>query len=425
MSSTQRNFLLIGAGVALLSLLVLFGPAFEESSKTEAYLFEQQWSRIEYRPAADWFVLPEASALASSKTESKGDSGKGKRGPNDAPKPASGPHADDRGKLALTFLRKTGLYRDTYEVITPAGGVPGAPEVRRRASGTVTNIFTGWSKLQLKGFYSVEEVGKPARLGLGPGAAQVLLFSSASAAPVAVQLGIKHQNGNMFVRTDRQDDKKLIYVVPGFKLEDFRHPYLNYRERRIVIYNNQSYTKSMTVRHGQNSVTLNQRRVEVKGAPQPEWTDGAGRVLPAAKATALETAVKQVAISRFADEPEVQSLGDIESLWSAASRKLTVVVNIDNGDTVSVEYRMPERPLSTAGGDLVMVKSSLDDTVDYASAQQFSNLAGRLGDIVAEQQRLDRLSKQPKNKAPGTSGPSSAPTGQSKLPFPVSPKKAN
>ena len=44
--------------------------------------------------------------------------------------------------VAIKFIRKVGILRDSFDVITPATGIPGATEVRRRASANTTGLLS-------------------------------------------------------------------------------------------------------------------------------------------------------------------------------------------------------------------------------------------------------------------------------------------
>lgn len=423
MKAVSRGALIVGAGVLILSGLILFGTGGEDGTK-ESTLFKTNWEMIEYVPAADYYSEEEPTSDGTGdqklsalppKSVLKGKASAGAKGAAPHSPEIQSPEPEPKGRLALKFIRRPGLYRDQFEVLTPWGGVPGAREVRRRGAGTVRNIFTTWGKLIVKGIYSQAEAGDPVRLGLTGGAPRVLLFGSRARAPVTVILGRKRANGQMFIKSDQ--DGESLYLVPA--TEDFRNSYLAYRERRVLTYPAKSYTSRMNVRHAGQSVLLKQRRVEVKGTEQPEWTDAVGRTIANGRVTGLETGLKQVNISRFPDEPALRGYGDPEELWQQAGEPLVAEVAIHGGDVIKIEYRIPRTTISPGGSQLVLLRNSLDGTVDFADRTQYDALARALRDVVAEQKRLDMIEKaraNPSQKQPGAKAPGSL---RPALPVPV------
>ena len=392
MNSFGRGALIIGVGVSALAGLILFGSGGDEGSK-ESTLFKTNWDMIEYVPAADYYSLEEPTTDGTPVTPPSPKSEKlrqppgspGRMGASPNPSPAE----ETKGRLALKFIRRSGLFRDQFEVLTPFGGERGAREVRRRGSGAVRNIFATWGKLVVKGIYTQAEAGDPVRLGLSGGAPRVLLYESRSRSPVTVVLGRKMKNGQMFIKSDK--DGESLYLVPAG--EEFRNTYLSYRDRRVLSYPTKSYTARMSVKQGDRAVLLTQRRVEVKGTEQPEWQDSRGRIIPAQRANGLESALRQVNITRFPDEPDLRAYGDPEALWLRAGDPLLAEVSIHGGDVITIEYRLPSAPVSPGGHELVLLRNSLDGTVDFADRSQYDSLSRGLNDIIAEQKRLDTIEK--------------------------------
>ncbi len=407
MSSNTRNALLGGAALLALVLLILLSGGGQEERK-ESHLFKTNWEMIEYVPPADYYVEikdkakdakaddPSKKARAP-KTAATGDRHPHRlRGAKDAA--ASHKEEDAKGRLALKFIRKSGLYRDQFEALTPQGGVPGAREVRHRGSATVRNIFTTWGKLVVKAAYSLQEAGGAEQLGLGSGAPRVRLFESRAGNPITVTLGRRLENGQMFVTTDRPEDRDNVYLIQG--TDDFRHTYVTYRERRVVLYPTKSFSARLRAAGGGQTVLLTQRQIEVKGTQQPEWTDSQGRNIPSARVTTLENAVKQASLSRFQDEGDLSAYGDTAALWQKGSEAITAEVSVHGGDSIRIEYRLPHTPISPGGNPMVLIQNSLDDAVYFADRAQYDNLLRGLREVVQEQKRIDQTRKAPAAKSP-------------------------
>ncbi len=388
-----------GAGVVALVLFILLDPGPDQRDKEEAVLWTDDFREIEYIPGKSEIV-----SAAKSRTDSA----------KDGDKKATPFNPDEvRGKFHFRIIREPGLYEDTLYVETPRGGRPEAALIRHRGNLTVRNIFRDWNKPKYKAVYDRRAARELDRDfdGQGP---RLLLFRSAGSEPVTVEIGRKMDNGHTVVRVS--SDAESVYLLSSVMFNHFEYPYYNYRQKRILDFPTDSYSREITIRREDGKeITLRQKREKKDDKFESRWFSPEGFEISLNNANQIDNYVKQIQIDRFADESDTPARGDLEKLWDEAARDdYFVRVAIEGGKETTFQLRggaeafaerlktTDEEKTKTGEESLLLLRSSSTDGTTLTVGRHARNLKNKMNMVLAE---IETKKRDEARKASGGPGP--------------------
>ena len=362
----QRYYPYIGvAAGALVLLFILWGPV-GEGDEQESILWKEDWQVIEYVPG----VAPDDT---------------GDEATNAEPATATSTKVEMKNAPTLRVIRVPGLLEDQYFVETPAAAAESSAQqyVRRRGGPSIANMFREWRRPKLAGYYT----STPERLrdlGLNRPEHIVRFYSSPNGKAVELGAGNKSGGANRFVSSTYADHAGLVLLVGGHLFDKFTQDPFSYRERRILYYPSDSYTKEIRVKDAQGRalrITLNQEAApsqpQQQAGPRSTYyrhddATGDATEIPLNIASPLDAAVKSMMIQTFRDEPAAERLGDAEKLWQAAGKNYAEVeVQIAKGDQYWLHFR--EAPGRAEGDDVILMRTSVSKGTDWARRTAVEN----------------------------------------------------
>lgn len=381
----RRNVIIAIIAVAVISGLILFGPGMEKKAP-ETLVFDTAWDVIDYK------IVPEEFE----KTQIEADE-KAKKEKNYNPKDRETQRARDKDNtLPKRFIRDAGFFTDAYFV--ESNDSAGNP-VRRRGGYTVKNIFSDWSKLRYTALYPVadQDAGK-----FGPYTDIIELKRSGKS--TIVRIGKKHTSGNQFIRVEHPDHKNRVYLVQGFLSDRFRANPFSFREKRIVNYPNDSYTEKLGLQmRAGDKMNFRAEKTMKDNMPIFKWYDQKGTELPVNLITPMDNVAKLIEISRFRDEPEVQSYGNPDTLWAQLNADdANIEIKVKGGDSYVIRVRRPNLSITDGTRKLALIQTSLEPGTDYADLSSLENLE--------RQVQMMRMSMSKTPNMPNPNGQQSGPT---------------
>lgn len=206
------------------------------------------------------------------------------------------------------FIRKSGLMSNEYFFETKAvKGNDSRIYKKRKGSYAVKNIFSNMDKPLLKGTYDRKsfEVSEPESLKNLPD--DILLYESASRTPITMHFTARLKNGNLAVLVSNDPD--MIYIIPPHYVNAIQSDTGNFREKRIFVYETNSYIERIELqglKGSKNSLKISQEQFKNKEGIKIKWQDEKGRELPPALVSGLDSAVRNLQIIQFEDDPDYQ-----------------------------------------------------------------------------------------------------------------------
>jgi hypothetical protein len=356
----------IAAGV-LLVLLILVGPISEGGEgDRDSIVWKEDWQVIEYLPGSEQAPGPTPDAA----------------GYNQQP--------------ALRLIREAGLFADRYFVETPG---PDGAFVRRRGGPPVVNIFSDWRRPKLEAYYALSPERR-VQAGLQSPEMRLRFFESPGDDPVEMQVGTQTGGAKRFVASNYADHSEQLLIVGSFLFDKFQREPFSFREKRILYYPANSYTRDIRLSAAGADGQLRRLRLSQEQSAQPE---GGPRIvytrhlpgqpsveIPLNIASPLEAAIKGIMLHRFRDEPEALKWGDADRLWQQAGVDLAEIeVEIEKGESYWIRFR--KVPAETAddsspdadrgnpdSNDAVLMQSSVEPGTDWGRLSAVENVLRQL-----------------------------------------------
>ncbi|MBX7059412.1 MAG: DUF4340 domain-containing protein [Leptospirales bacterium] len=320
------------AAVILIAVLILYGPG-QQSNTVESYLWTRRWAAVEYAPQG--------------------------------------------GVVRYRFIRESGLFGDRYYFQAGDG---------RRFPGNynVRNVFSDWQKPKLRAAYD-QNPDRLKQLQLDQPGVELRFFESIGGTPVSLRLGKKTESGNTFVLSSA--DPGEILAVQTFLIEKFNSDPFQYRERRFLdtagddfisqlelVIQEPGRSDSLRLRQGKRSAPP----AEGMTAPvmQSYWLRQgltSSIEIEASSGSQVESAIRQLQIAKFNDEPDAPRLADLSGEWRRAGVDLIQLqAKTRDGLELQVSVRRPQ--FAGPDAEYLLVQSSLLEDPHWIGAAVVRNL---------------------------------------------------
>ena len=301
-------YLLTGSLLFLLAFVFL-GPT-KEADKKKAYLWKEDWEKIEY-----------IHKQSEKKEASTG-----------------GP------EKRILFYRKPGLTKDQYFVEAPEARAHTNPGLRL-GNAQVKNLFRNWRSPEDKGTYKADPQLKE-KFGLETPSSEIRFFRDAKQKEpnIVLQTGTKQKQGNYFLEVKEQDADPVLAHVSGYLVENLRYDLDRYRERRFLFFPAGSYLKEFEIsiqkdQEPKQELRLLQVQKKEDGKVVTKYyryDKNHKTELPAALFQPFLAVVKRIEIRRFSDETELSKLRRSKPP-AAPPLKIALKITNSQGDVFEAE----------------------------------------------------------------------------------------
>ncbi|MEQ9365422.1 MAG: hypothetical protein RIF32_14345 [Leptospirales bacterium] len=364
-----------GAAGVLILILILWGPSGGEDSARDSIVWKEDWQVIEYYPNRDAkypaLRLIREPGLVSDQyfveTPAKGPAAATTNPARHADATVAATNGQDA--TGTTSPRGSGAAQ-------PAVGDESEPRyVRRRGGPSVTNIFRDWRRPKLNAYHELSPE-RETEFGLDVPEHVVRFYERPGGAPIELRAGVKSGGANRFAASNYYDHEGLLLIVGSYLFDKFTQGPFTYREKRILYYPTDSFTREIRVKNKDGrTLRLNAKQEpREQGGPLTTYrrhnpADGSATEIPLNIASPLDAAVKSMMIDRFRDED--LRFGDAEALWKQAGENFAEIgVDIHKGDSYWIHFRQAP---DVGDEDLILIQSSVSMGTDVARRSAVEN----------------------------------------------------
>ena len=352
-------FVIVSLGLVI---LILFGPS-QEEDKTKSYLWSQNWNKIQYKQQ----IIPDDK---TSQAESE-----------------------------IIFYRENKLDQDLFFVEAPKSKNHFHPQ-KRRANHIVKNIFSDWRKPEQKGFYK-NDPEKRKIADLDHPTAELFLFTGSDTPDVKISIGKKMANGNDLVLISEKGETPVLAVIASHYLEKFRYELEYYRNKTIMYLAAGEFIQELDI-HSSDAMDQNFRLIRDKqeNPLESSWEMLApqAKILEESRVLPTLGLIKQIQIQYFSDNKALEQY-QIQELWKN-QKKTYLQLNIISSKNAkkSITIKKPEQNVSFESKNLVMIKSSEDDFINWAEERLFLDITHKLHQLKIAPPKVQKTEMETQNQ---------------------------
>lgn len=334
--------LTIIVSIVLITVL-LWGPIGKED-KSKGYLWNQDWTRIEYQHRNF------AQQLAGKKPEKE-----------------------------IFFIREPGLKKDTFFVEARHSKNHIDPQ-KRSGNFNLKNIFSDWRKPEQKGFYNPDS-SKRKFGGLDAPTGQIKLYKNSTSPEVEVLVGKKIKNGNFLVEIVERGESPILAVIAGHYVDKLRYDLNHYRNKRVIFIPAKGYIKELEFSwFSPTQLRMHLIKDKQKNPDDSSWKlpTHDNKIIPEKIVLPVLGLVKQIQLGYFSDELDLAK-NKANHIWEKNSIKfmdLTIILSDKN--KVEVQIRKPVLKTKIDNKEIVLIKTSHSSHVDWVDLKLYNDIYSQL-----------------------------------------------